>query len=95
MNNKLLAIAMFTMLTASCAGTSSLGDFTGGKTSDLKSCLVSEGQVALLNGSLTQGTVTTVAKSISATCAKRLAGIEDTPATVSLATTVLNGLLAK
>lgn len=95
MNKKFLAVAVFAMLTASCAGAGSLGDFAGGKTSELKSCLMSEGQVALLNGSLTQGTVSTVAKSISATCAKRLAGIEDTPATVSLATTVLNGLLAK
>lgn len=95
MNKKFWAVAMFAMLTASCAGAGSLGDFAGGKTSELKSCLMSEGQAALLNGSLTQGTVSTVAKSISATCAKRLAGIEDTPATVSLATTVLNGLLAK
>ncbi len=94
MNKKFLAVAMFTMLTASCAGGSSFMDFAGGKSSELKSCLMSEGQVALLNGSLTNGTVTTVAKSISATCARRLAGIENTPATVSLATTVLNGLLA-
>ena len=92
---KIIAIAAFSLLAVSCAGVNSISDFTGGKTSELKSCLMSEGQVALLNGSLTQGTVTTVAKSISATCAKRLAGIEDTPATVSLATTVLNGLLAK
>ena len=95
MNKKFLAVALLSLMTASCAGTSSFGDFTSGKTSDLKSCLMSEGQIALLNGSLTNGTVTTVAKSISATCAKRLAGIEDTPATVTLATTVLNGLLAK
>lgn len=95
MNKKFWAIVLFMLLTASCAEGLSLTDFAGGKSSDLKSCLLSEGQVALLNGSLTQGTVTTVAKSISATCAKRLAGIEDTPATVSLATSVLNGLLAK
>ncbi len=95
MNKKFWAIVLFMLLTASCAEGLSLNNLTGGKSSDLKSCLLSEGQVALLNGSLTQGTVTTVAKSISATCAKRLAGIEDTPATVSLATSVLNGLLAK
>ncbi|MBP5399244.1 MAG: hypothetical protein J6Y53_02365 [Alphaproteobacteria bacterium] len=95
MNKKFLAVAVVSLLTASCAGGSSFGDFTGGKTSELKSCMMSEGQVALLNGTLTNGTVTSVAKTISATCAKRIAGIEETPATVSLATAVLNGLLAK
>ncbi len=94
MNKKFLGIVLCSLMTVSCAGGSSLTGLAGGKTSELKSCLVSEGQVALLNGSLTQGTVTSVAKTISATCAKRIAGIENTPTTVSLATTVLNGLLA-
>ena len=95
MSKKIYAAVLFSFLTVSCAGASSFGDFTGGKTSELKSCLMSEGQIALLNGSLTNGTVTSVAKKISATCAKRIAGIEDTPATVSLATAVLNGLVSK
>ena len=95
MNKKFLTVALFSLLTASCAGASSLGDFTGSKTSELKSCLMSEGQVALLNGSLTNGTVTSVAKTISATCAKRIAGVENDPTTVALATTVLNGLVSK
>lgn len=95
MSKKFFAVMLFSVLTVSCAGASSFGDFTGGKTSELKSCLMSEGQVALLNGSLTNGTVTSVAKTISATCAKRIAGVENDPTTVALATTVLNGLVNK
>ena len=59
----------------------------------LHTCLMEEGQKQLANGSLTTGTLTSIAKEISAICVAKLALNGSSTETVQLATEVLKTLV--
>ena len=59
----------------------------------LNKCLMDEGKAQLLSGNLTQANIKEVAKEISKICATKLALQDTDPATIELATTILQGLV--
>ena len=87
---KVLVVSLIALTLSAC---SSFTGSTGTSKLTLKQCLMDEGQKQVLNGKLTNSTLTAVAKEVAATCATKLALGGTSTETVQLATEVLKALV--